>query len=590
MCAASASHPDYLPSEVANCRERNHAMKEESVTLPCTEPGSLMPWPYLSSFFRCVCENERRYTFQCILCQPKQNLLSASKTSSTNLRTHIQRMHPHKVEEMKKLQKGSRKRSLPAEEPEFTLANVQPSTVQVFQDPAQLFEGPAPVSQSRFNQLIFRFIVQGLHPLNIVERPEFQELFREVIPTRSLMSRQTLAKMVDDEFVCVKSNLCVALEKQEYVATTADVWKSNDRSFLGVTVHWIGQDTLGVNSGVIACRRLEGRRTFGVLAGMLVDVHRDFNIEQKVALTTTDSGSNFAKAFALFADAQTEEREGEEDKDGEDVDEDCLQFSEVTDVLSESDVGDYRLPPHERCACHTLNLVATNDAEEATKSSESFKRISRAAIAKCQALWNMQNGSAEASDIIQEGLGCQLKVPNVTRWNSTFQALERLKACTAGREHDLDEVCGRLDVLQFKKAELTFIQEYVTTMAPLAKALDVLQSGQDGLLWGSAAHHFNPPSETAEGKAGVKPPTAGKASGRASKRKSGDFTRRLYRVTLIQRRKIRRAKRMNIASFFPKRKEDRDLNEVEVFLHSSETSLVMAFCRFAKTEKSVFEV
>ncbi|KAJ8401070.1 hypothetical protein AAFF_G00390270 [Aldrovandia affinis] len=35
-------------------------------------------------------EKEKLYTFQCILCQPKQKLLNASKTPSPNLRTHIQ--------------------------------------------------------------------------------------------------------------------------------------------------------------------------------------------------------------------------------------------------------------------------------------------------------------------------------------------------------------------------------------------------------------------------------------------------------------------------------------------------------------------
>ncbi|KAJ8377319.1 hypothetical protein AAFF_G00261680 [Aldrovandia affinis] len=84
--------------------------------------------------------------------------------------------------------------------------------------------------------------------------------------------------------------------------------------------------------------------------------------------------------------------------------------------------------------------------------------------------------STQASDIIQEILGSQLVIPNATRWNSTYHALERLKSFTSGGEGDLDEVCGRLDLPRFKEAEKTYISEYVMVLAPLA--LDLLQSDE----------------------------------------------------------------------------------------------------------------
>lgn len=139
-------------------------------------------------------------------------------------------------------------------------------------------------------------------------------------------------------------------------------------------------------------------------AEMLEDVHRDFNLKDKVTVTTTDNGSNFVKAFSVFAEVQrtiqNREEEDEEEEEGDTV------FINVTDILKETE-EDYSLPPHQRCACHSLNLVATRDIESALTQSEAFKIVSRSTTGKCQALWNKQHRSTQASDI-KDKLGCQL--------------------------------------------------------------------------------------------------------------------------------------------------------------------------------------
>ncbi|KAE8278102.1 hypothetical protein D5F01_LYC23827 [Larimichthys crocea] len=213
---------------------------------------------------------------------------------------------------------------------------------------------------------------------------------------------------------------------------------------------------------------------------MLEGIHREFNIKDKLTLTTTDNGSNFIKAFSMFAEVQRsiEDNREEEEEDDED-EEDPPVFINLTDILEETQ-EDYSLPPHQRCACHTLNLVATRDIEHALTQSEPFKRISRSTLAKCQGLWNKQHRSTQASDTIQEKLGCQLIVPNVTRWNSTYHAMECLNTCILTKQQEFYEVCEKLQVARFKSTEFTFIQEYVKVMMPLAKALDVLQSDRMG--------------------------------------------------------------------------------------------------------------
>ncbi|XP_069381208.1 E3 SUMO-protein ligase ZBED1-like [Paralichthys olivaceus] len=361
----------------------------------------------------------------------------------------------------------ARKRSATQSEEEHPVPLIQGSV-------AQYFRGSTPtITQERFDKLILNFIIQGLHPLHTVERPEYRDLFREILPSRHLISRRTLGRMLEDEHLSMKSKLTETLSKQNHVCTTTDAWSSNNKSFLGVTIHWINQENLSICSGALACRRIIGRHTYDVLAEMLEDVHRDFNIKDKVTVTTTDNGSNFVKAFSVFAEVQRtiqdREEEYEEEEEGHPV------FINVTDILHEEE-EDYSLPPHQRCACHTLNLVATRDIEDALTQSEPFKKISRSTMGKCQALWNKQHRSTQASDIIKDKLGCQLTVPSPTRWNSTYHAMERLSICILTKEQDLQETCEKLQVTRFKAAELTFIREYVQVMAPLAKALDVLQS------------------------------------------------------------------------------------------------------------------
>ena len=275
---------------------------------------------------------------------------------------------------------------------------------------AQYFKGgPCSLNQEHFNKLVLNFVIQGSHPLWTVERPEYIELFSEILPSRQLVSRHSLGRLLDDHYSLVKSTLVKILSKQNHVCTTTDAWSSNNRSFLGVTIHWIDEESLRICSGALACRRLAGRHTYDVLAEMLEDIHRDFTIKEKVTVTTTDNGSNFVKAFSMFAEVQrTIEGSGEEE-DEDDEDDEQPVFINVTHILNEADSkGHYSLPLHQRCACHTLNLVATRDVESALSQSEPFKKMSRSTLAKCQALWNKQHRSTQASDTIKEKLGRQL--------------------------------------------------------------------------------------------------------------------------------------------------------------------------------------
>ncbi|KAL1252241.1 hypothetical protein QQF64_020037 [Cirrhinus molitorella] len=164
--------------------------------------------------------------------------------------------------------------------------------------------------------------------------------------------------------------------------------------------------------------------------GYLVDIRNEYNIREKIVRTTTDNASNFIKAFRVYAcedegSSTEDESKGVNDSEEEDA-EDETECVEVEALMEEEDeCSEYQLPKHHRCACHVLNLISTVDARKA-ESNVMYKKISRAAFAKCSALWNKSARSSTAAEVIERECKLQLIRPVETRWNSLFLAVERI--------------------------------------------------------------------------------------------------------------------------------------------------------------------
>ena len=129
-----------------------------------------------------------------------------------------------------------------------------------------------------------------------------------------------------------------------------------------------------------------------VLACKIEQLHTSYSLAGKVCATITDNGSNFVKAFTVFSDSANCTKECEDvEEEGEDV-----AFENVDELLSvdpeETNIDDdltqvqYDLPPHYRCAAHTLNLVASKDVDKFLSSSTTSKTVYRNSFAKSSAL------------------------------------------------------------------------------------------------------------------------------------------------------------------------------------------------------------
>jgi len=158
--------------------------------------------------------------------------------------------------------------------------------------------------------------------------------------------------------------------------------------------------------------------------------------------------------------------------DDEEQLDDVVDISSAGDVLSSSDgvdEPDICLPHHETCCSHSRNLLATVDADKV--SDTAYKRVYRAALAKCTAIWNATHRSSKASDAVKSITDKAIITPGATRWNSQYDALKQLLQIGA----KLNDVCQALNTPQFKKSELECLNEYVSVISPVAVALDKLQ-------------------------------------------------------------------------------------------------------------------
>ncbi len=344
------------------------------------------------------------------------------------------------------------------------------------------------LTQQRLDNYVTDYIADCVLSINHVDSIGFKTLIQRLTGGRfAPRCRQTVTTQLEEKFACKKRQLIDKLKTVDSVCTTADGWTSRRRSFLGVTVHWLDPESLERKGGCLAIRQLSGRHTYDILAKTLESINTEFDIAHKTCYTVTDSGANFVKAFRHFAsvteevqeEAEAEVQQHENENDVEDETE--IEFTEINYLLvptaeevNDNDQVIYQLPPHRKCACHLLNLVATADAG---KIDGVTKRTSTQTFAKLQGMWNKQNRSPNVAEEIKNELGCLLITPGDTRWNSTYDAMCKVNSIIvdAKLEAKFDKLCDKFVSKRLLPAQKTFIGEYVQVMAPVCCGLDILQ-------------------------------------------------------------------------------------------------------------------
>ncbi len=87
------------------------------------------------------------------------------------------------------------------------------------------------------------------------------------------MQKDTIVQRIEREFAAMKETLTATLQKVINVCTTADLWTAHNRSFFGMTCHWIEEDTVERKSAALACASVKGRHPFDGLAADICEMH-----------------------------------------------------------------------------------------------------------------------------------------------------------------------------------------------------------------------------------------------------------------------------------------------------------------------------
>lgn len=198
----------------------------------------------------------------------------------------------------------------------------------------------------------------------------------------------------------------------------------------------------------------------------------------------TDNGSHFVKAFREYQQQQVDSEE--EDEEARYEEDENVTFTDIHSVLNADDEdaqnGLCVLPPHHRCAAHTLNLIPNNEVDTWLGSNPESRGVYRSATAKCSAMWTKACRSSVASEYLEEVGSKKLIGPTVpTRWNSYYNAYARIAEMPLTV---INNICTKLQIKCMNEREYLFLKEYCTIMKPFTIALDILQ-GEDTCFYGT---------------------------------------------------------------------------------------------------------
>lgn len=151
---------------------------------------------------------------------------------------------------------------------------------------------------------------------------------------------------------------------------------------------------------------------------------------------------------------------------------------------SKCDADEYEteaLPPQRRCLSHLLNLVGSDFEDILTgRPKEALVH----SLNKLQALWMFPRKSSQAKTLCKEILGGSLRIPCVTRWNSKYDAVEKVFSFGIDKVNAYIEalkmnVKTSEHLLKLEKEDWIMLSIYLKIMKPIAVSLDRLQGEKD---------------------------------------------------------------------------------------------------------------
>ncbi|XP_071580370.1 E3 SUMO-protein ligase ZBED1-like [Temnothorax nylanderi] len=333
--------------------------------------------------------------------------------NTTNLRYHLQRKHPDIYDKMVNTSESSdkpqKRKEIPSEDiaheeeeedddEQLTLSpstsskssvrvnssklcNLkqrkikQPRLENAFFKQKSFLDGGSKASDIT-NKLVF-MIAKDNMPLSTVEKQGFQTFMKCVSPLYIVPSRKVITSLIEEKYFYLSNLIKEELSNVDDIALTTDIWTdSHTKSYLGVTAHY--HINCNKKTVMIGVTELNDRHISDNLKEWLLEIVEKWSISlQSIVVVVSDNASNIKKAII----------------DG---------FGEKKSL---------------GCYAHTLNLVLAKIIEEDTIVSALCKKV--------KSIVTFFKKSVLLSDLLREHSHLTLIQSVETRWNSTFDMLER---------------------------------------------------------------------------------------------------------------------------------------------------------------------
>ncbi|XP_040568787.1 uncharacterized protein [Lepeophtheirus salmonis] len=425
---------------------------ETCPTLKCAFKG----WKYKESFDP-VDEKGNNIKVQCKLCLPTINILSTSKSSTSNLKKHLMRKHLY-ANEMKEDTEESNLVSVCKQEP--TNSDYSPPPLK---KPSLQVESEYGISQSTVDQLLYEFMIESAQSLDLVDNPSFINLIQTISVGKSVLCRQDLIFKIENEYTYMRTKLDLMFQNIETICATIDMWSAFNKNYLCLTCHWIDEETLRRKSAALSLKIVNVPINHQNISSIINEILDTNKIKSKLSAVVTENNSHLVKVFPEF----------EKDYSDNNSSSNKVQFLDVGAILNskEQDGSQFNLPIPQKCAYHTLNMIATDVVNKAALKEPSHS-LYKSAMGKCASIWHKKQESATVLKALQDIGTMKMYVPSCDIWISQYTLIAKLMEL---EKEQLNEVCNYFEVPRLQDSEFTFLREYISALQPLAQSIEVLR-------------------------------------------------------------------------------------------------------------------
>jgi len=152
-----------------------------------------------------------------------------------------------------------------------------------------------------FRKDLNSFIINGCHAFNIVEESDFKRMITNLSPDTQIPSRFTVKKDIQTEFEEKKTQLKYELSLiYNKIALTTDIWTSmSNRPYASITAHFVNSNKVLSHVLLDFCY-IPYPHSGEQIKNLIIDVLKDYGIEDRIIAITTDNATNNIKGIELL--------------------------------------------------------------------------------------------------------------------------------------------------------------------------------------------------------------------------------------------------------------------------------------------------